>query len=230
MRTMNTRLSIVLALAIGAGATWLWTSTENVAPKRPAPPELPDSSRSQPDKHSGQSGALPKDAPPVASVAPPSLDSIAGVRDDSTYDRMLAVAQSDPGSASTARDIFEERERFVLTPHDPDWGRRTEQALRDFFQAKIVGGGPQITSISCRSTGCEVQALSQPICGGASCELQAQSERSADRVELNNVDLIGPLRADWPGGLPLRRQALIQQVVGDRAGIIVTYSREARKP
>ena len=231
MGRMNTGTSIVLAVAIGAGATWLWTSRgvepaarhtsyhQSVALVKPSPPEVPSSSRSQPDRHSGESSGLPNVAP--------SVDAIPGVRDDSTYDRMLAFAQSDPRSASTARDIIEKRERFVFSPDDPDWGRRTEQALRDFFRAKTAGGGPQITSISCRSAGCEVQALSQPFCGGTPCELQAPSER---RAAPDNVDPVGPLRGDWPGGLLLRRLALIIQPVGDRAGIIVTYSREARKP
>jgi hypothetical protein len=140
---------------------------------------------------------------------------------------MLAVAQTDPDSASTLRDILKQRESFIYAPDDPDWGRRTEQALRNFFQTKNARGSPQITSISCRSAGCEIQALSEPFCGGMPCELQAQRENPAVP---DNVDPFGALREDWPGGLPLKRQALIFQPVGERAGIIVTYSREAREP
>lgn len=47
---------------------------------------------------------------------------------------------------------------------------------------------------------------------------------------LNSADPVGLLRGDWPGDLPLRREALIQQAVGDRMGILVTYSRETRRP
>ncbi len=34
------------------------------------------------------------------------------------------------------------------------------------------------------------------------------------------------LRKDWPGGLPLRRQLLINQPIGDHVGILITYGRE----
>jgi hypothetical protein len=223
MRTTRTGLSIVLAVAIGAAITWFWMSRsvvpvvrptsqpQSVVPHEPAPPEVPDNPRS----------------PAVASVTSPIANAIAPARDDSTYDRMLAFAQSEPLSESTARDLIEKRERFLFTPDDPDWGRRTEQALRNALEAKTAGGGSQITSVSCRSAGCEVQALSQPFCGGTPCELWVQGER---RAGPDNVDPVAPFRTDWPGGLPLRRQALIVQHVGDRSGVIVTYSREAGTP
>lgn len=233
MRATHTGLSIVLAVAIGASFTWLWTSRGaepaasgtheriSFAPQAPAFPEVPGSPRSEPDRLTV--------ALPVASMTPPSVVATASAADDSTYDRMLAFAQADPGSASTVRDLIEKRERFLFTPDDPDWGRRTEQALRDFLQAKTAGGGPQITSVSCRSAGCEVQALSQPLCPPPGCELQNQSERS-DRAAPNSVDPLGPLRGDWPADLPLRREAIITQVIGGRAGFIVTYKREPRQP
>jgi hypothetical protein len=212
MRTWNTGLSVVLAVMIGAAATWLWMSRPlhlaahtSQRQGRPELPQVPRITRTEPDRRAADSGSRPQ-------VTPASLTAPAGratvVYDDSTYESMLTFAQSDANSGHTARDIVAERDRFALTPDDPEWARPTERALWDFFQAST--GGPTVTSVACRSAGCEVQAVSQPLCYAA-CD---------------GYDPAGQLRGDWPGDLPLRRQLMIWQLVGDRAGVIVTYSRE----
>ena len=117
-RTRISGLSIVLAVAIGGGIAWLWSGRasaphsdlQSAAAQKKASVELPGT---QPDRHSGES---PNVEPAVASVAQPSADAATGLHDDSTYDRMLAFAQSNPYSASTARDIIEKHERFLFTP------------------------------------------------------------------------------------------------------------------
>ncbi len=217
MRTVSTGLAVVLPVVIGASVTWLWMSrpVQVAAPRtselrsRPELPQVPRNSRTGPDRRSGESGGRRPQA------APASVTQDAGTAtvtyDDSTYESMLTFAQSDPGSANTVRDLIAERTRFALTADDPEWARRTEQALWDFFQANAGDGGLRVTSVACRSAGCEVQAVSQALCYGPPCE---------------EGDPIGQLRGDWPGGLPLRRQIIISQIVSDRAGIIVTYSRE----
>jgi hypothetical protein len=117
---------------------------QSVRSEKPASKEMPP-----------QSDGPPKVTSPIASA--PSVEETAAIRNDSTYDKMLAFAQADP-----------RQQRSLVT-------------------------------------------------------------RSADQVEPANVDPFAPLRADWPGDLPLRRQAVIDQPVGDRFGIIVTYRREVRK-
>jgi hypothetical protein len=152
----------------------------------------------------------------------------AGGGDDSIYERMVAFAQADPRFTRMARDLARERESYLFTPDDPEWARPAEQALRDYFEAGATAEGPRVTSISCRSAGCEVQALGPPLCGGTPCELQAQ--RPPEEPVPNSVDPVGALRADWPAGLPLRRRAIFGEPIGDRFGIIVTFSREAQAP
>jgi hypothetical protein len=163
-----------------------------------------------------------------AAVSVPAPAVSAAVRDDSIYDRMVAFAQADPRFARMARDLARERENFLFTPDDPEWARPAEQALRDYFESRATTDGPRVTAISCRSAGCEVQALGPPLCGGTPCELQAQ--RSPEGPVPDGVDPVGPLRADRPAGLPLRRQAIFGEPIGDRFGIIVTFSREAQAP
>jgi hypothetical protein len=131
---------------------------------------------------------------------------------------MLSGAQADPFRPSTHQELIDRHERFLSAPDDPDWARVAEQQLWTFFQAR-AGKVLEITSVSCRSVGCEVQALAQPPCGGARC---------AGPPPLPNVDPFAPIRVDWPAGLPLRREAIVEQPVGDQRGFFIAFTREAR--
>jgi hypothetical protein len=228
---MNTGLSIVLAVAIGLAVTWLWTSRggepatsrtpelQSGAPQAPVPPATQGNSRPQPAMHSGESSGLAQSAPAAPSVAPPPVEGIAAARDDSTYFKMLALMHSRPDTAKVAQVFSKMHDSFVLTPDDPDWGRRTEQALRDFFREQSTDGRLEITSISCRSEGCEVQALAEN--PGAPAVPSAEEPASREPPVA--------LREDLPVGLSLKKQGVFVLPLGDRSGYVVTYTRVERQ-
>jgi hypothetical protein len=176
-------------------------------------PPAPDGGRSLPDRHSQISIRLPESAPRTASVPPPSVNAILAARDDSTYFRILATAQAIPKAAEGLRRLTEWHDSFILTPDDPGWGRPTEQALREFLQKQSAGSRLEITSISCRSEGCEVQALDE------TTDVRGVPTNEGPKM------LAMPLNADWPVGPSLRQQAGIFFSLGDRNGIMIMYKR-----
>jgi hypothetical protein len=219
MRTANSNLSIVLVVAVGAATTWLWINRGSQPPPHPAPvtpvnsntPAQPTVARTPVP---GTSEKAENDEPTAAVTAVTPVIPVPHT--DSTYQSMLAAAQTRPDNTRTEHDLIQERERFLATADDPDWARRTEQALWDFYRTHAENGGLQVTSVSCRSEGCEVQAaFALPTCSTPPCE---------DRG--SRADPLGPLRGDWPGGLPLRRQLLIGQPVDSGPATLITYSRE----
>ena len=231
MRTLNTWLIIVLAATIGAVGTWLWARKETaptpdgttVKPqseaRQAALPDASGTSRLPLDAHSGKSSA------PTAT--PPS-------RDDSTYSGMLAFAQSLPNATDMTRRITQTHERFALTPDDPDWGRRTEQALRDFFRARSAKGGLEITSVSCRSAGCEVQAQVQPTKEYLDAPLANDQLEEPPFVTANgeraSEDPRAAIREAMPVGPSLKLEGAVGSRVGDRIGFIVSYRRVQPRP
>jgi hypothetical protein len=218
MRRLNSALSIVIAVAIGMVAVWLWTrkgtdasTTQSHAASHVAVPQL----------QGAPSRALSAPSPPSANTTNASSSPAAAtpgrIPNDATYDRMLSVSQATPLRPGTHQELIERHERFLSAPDDPDWARTAEQQLWTFFQAR-AGSVLQITSVSCRSAGCEVQALMKPPCGGGPCEGPLPA----------NVDPFAPIRVDWPAGLPLKREAIVEQFVGDEGGLYVTFTRDAR--
>lgn len=164
MNARDTALIIGLAAMIGAAVSWLWIHearmSRDVASRSAAPSPLP--SFSPPEANAQERRTAPQTAPmpgPITSTVPSRPPASTGPRDDSTYLKVLASASFFPQSKDVIRSISQRHEQFVLTPDsDADWGRRTEQALRDFFQTSSSDGAVQVTSISCRSDACEVQA------------------------------------------------------------------------
>jgi hypothetical protein len=228
MRNVSWWSSIACFVTIGAAAVVLWKGGSAERASAPLGPAHGATLKKQVLPASGAS----KNDNPVHAPAPAPQNTMAQTHNDATYDNMLSYAQLAPDSPNSAAEIIREHEEFLSSPDDPEWGRRTERELRSVLQAKALRGGPEITSVSCRSAGCEVQALSRPFCGGAPCELvmMTQREDAGGPPVPINADLFEALRGDWPGDLPLKRQRIIDQRVGDRLGLIVTYSREARKP
>ncbi len=179
--------AIVLAVAIGAGATWLWQNREarsaldsTSQPYRCCLHETDGGART------GHPSATPAATTTAAEAARPSnptpMTSAAGQRErprGRRYDlREDAGLRAVPGpigtpEPTTRRATSPSGARVFATPDDPDWARKTEQSMWDFFQKKSASGdGPQVTSVSCRSSGCEVQALESALRGGTPCELQ----------------------------------------------------------
>jgi hypothetical protein len=120
--------------------------------------------------------------------------------------------QAVPQAASQLRPLMAWHERFVLTPDDPDWGRRMEQALSQFLQKQSAFMRLEVTSISCRSEHCEVQVLGE----------------MSDRRSPADEGLMMPpasLVVDYPVGPLLRQQAAIRMGLGDRSGMILMYMR-----
>jgi hypothetical protein len=131
---------------------------------------------------------------------------------------MLDFIQSRSLSSRLAQDLTETHERFLSTPDDPEWSRRTEQALRDFFRAKSAASRFEITSISCRSAGCEVQALGE-----------RYDEHGVFAAEVPAMS--APLREPWPVGRTLKlSMPPMTADLGDRISFMVSYTRVDANP
>ena len=146
------------------------------------------------------------------------VPEVMGSRDDTTYRKVLASASFFPQSKDVIRSISERHEQFVLTPDsDADWGRRTEKALRDFFQTSASDGAVQITSVSCRSDACEVQAELQqklPSAADDSAEIRPGADPAAAMHEERLFG--GSLRQEKSVGLSVDR---------DHIGFVTWYKR-----
>lgn len=109
---------------------------------------------------------------------------------------MLALAVSRADGTDVIRRINARHERFVLTPDDPQWARQTEQALRDFFTSRSANrdSGIEITSVACRSEGCEVQAVVQMPVPGSDSDTAIATQRSGGdpREVLHEISPVGP--------------------------------------
>jgi hypothetical protein len=213
-RELKVGLATVLAFAIGATIAWLWTGKDGVAALTTTP-ELQNAATKAsafPNAQAGKASVLPGKAPAAAPIPSPAVQAVSGTRDDSTYFRVLAAMQGDPQAAAQLRPLMAWHERFVLTPDDPDWGRRMEQALREFLRKQSALGRLEITSVSCRSENCEVQLL---------------GDLSDSPVPANEGLMMPPkeLIVAYPVGPSLREQAAIRMGLGDRTAIILMYRR-----
>jgi hypothetical protein len=228
--TLNTRWIVVVVIVIGAAVTWLWVgravmpiASGTAEPQAAALHELapPTEAHSQ-----EQSGPLGRARPPVPAIPRPEA-VIAGPSDDSTFARMLALAVSRSDAAEVTRRISETHERFVLTPDDPGWARQTEQALRDFFRSRSANtsAGIEITSVACRSAGCEVQAVVQMAFAASNSETASISQESG-RQDPREV-----LHEIWPVGPTLKQEDYIgsdlfeSDGTAESVGFIVWYAR-----
>jgi hypothetical protein len=146
---------------------------------------------------------------------------------------MLALASVRSDGAEVTRELTSKHQRFVFGPDDPVWGRQTEQALREFFRSRSANqsGGIEITSVSCRSAGCEVQAEvqmqapSEPVFTGTDSETTSVGRdgvREDPREALEDI---------WPLGPSLRRADHIGSDLfenagtAEKVGFVVWYNR-----
>jgi len=114
---------------------------------------------------------------------------------------------------------------------DPDWGRQTEHALRKFFGAHSASNsdGIEVTSVSCRSAGCEVQAVVHMTVPGSDSDatLTGQGSGEDPREALHEIS---------PAGTSLKQQDYIGSDLGESdgtsegVGFIVWYRRLGRGP
>jgi hypothetical protein len=241
MRSVNSSHTVVLGVVIGAAVTWLWvsrggvpTARSTVEPQRVAPPTSRTLRLSVPptEVHTRESSGVANKAGPAVSARPSLGDASRVARDDSTYLRMLELAASRSDAAEATRKISEMHERFVLTPDDPDWGRRSEQALRDFFHSRSANKsrGIEITSVSCRSAGCEVQAKIQMAQEFGEPQSAAGGPETAAGQESAGADPRTAIQETWPVGQSLKQEDYIGSEVGDSVGFIVWYQRVGTSP
>lgn len=201
--TLHPRWVVVIGATLGAVATCLWLGAGWVFPGRAAVRLQPGSPQALQLSHATRRSAAvqPQIArgvseKPSTSVPVRTEAASAAVRDDSTYLRMLALAVSRADGTEVIRRINSRHEQFVLTPDDPEWGRQTEQALRDFFASRAANknSGIEITSVSCRSQGCEVQAVVQMTVPGSDSDTAIATQRS-DRDPREVLHEISPVGA-----------------------------------
>lgn len=216
MRVPRNGILIVLAVILGAAGAWFWTrgGVERAdPPSAGAPPSKPATSSERAPSPTGTSVDTPVSSLPAerAPTTPPLASSAPPPRDDSTYYRMVAIIQSLPRSAEHARTISDLHESVVDAPDDPEWARRTEQTLRDFYRENAGDGRFQVTSIACRSSGCEVQGI------GPRVERRDPTDDSPPPITR--------IPADRPVG-PLSRPGPVLFVdLGDSTGYIAIYRR-----
>jgi hypothetical protein len=233
MRTLTSRWLIVLGVLVGVILTLVAVnrgsrplSSRTGAPHNSAP------SRGPPDRDARKSNGSSEWEHPAESTSPGGNAANRVARNDSTYSRMLALVVSRSDAADVTRKITEMHERFVLAPDDPDWGSQTEQALRDFFDSRSANksGGIEVTSVSCRSDGCEVQAEVQMKAAGDQASAGPEGA-SAVGHEGRPADPREVLYATWPLGPSLRLEECIGSDLQDRVGnaevvgFIVWYTR-----
>jgi hypothetical protein len=144
---------------------------------------------------------------------------------------MLAFAHSAPASRrqdNLIADITRAHELFAATADDPEWGRRTERALQDYFHARSAHGALEITSIACRSAGCEVMAEVRPTAEffdtPAEDHVEEPTFLDAEGRTIPD-DPRAPLREKFPIGESLRLSGALGSRVGNRMGFIVSYRR-----
>jgi hypothetical protein len=225
---MNTKLNVVLAVMIGAGVTWLWTvrqeepaatgsspATLRVTAQGSAPSRDSGLEPSEPVSSSKEAVRSPDSTSRAMAVTPP-VNATSAIRDDATYDRMLAIAQTYPDWLDIRANLTKMHERFVLTSDDPDWARPMEKSLREFFNARTAGKPFEFTSVSCRSGRCEVQ-------------VQVQLDRRADpggEVDRQQQKMLEPIHDTRPLGHSVLRQDAIESVpMEDRVGILISYQQ-----
>ncbi len=218
MRELRNGLVLIAVVVLGALVTWRWThrdaepvaragvETANVERPIPKTQAMPESSL---PPSPGNSSEPPKSVPAAAA---PSADLSAPARDDSTYYRLLATIQALPRGADHARTITELHESIVDAPDDPEWTRAMERKLRENYSELEKGGRFALTSVVCRSTGCEVQALGPRI------------ERRTDSAG-EETPAPEPFPQDRPVG-PLSRPGPVLYVdLGDSMGYLAIFRR-----
>jgi hypothetical protein len=235
MDRLRTPWIVAIGVTLGAAVTWLWLGAGVMSPvRRAVEPRLHTPHALEPAHLSLRPSVMrsPISSGPSERARPSiAVRAEATARDDSTYSRMLAVAVSRSDATEVMRKISETHERFVVTPDDPDWARQTEQALRDFFSARSANrsGGIEITSVSCRSAGCEVQAVVQMAVPGSDSAAAFTSGRSG-------LDPREVLHESSPVGASLKQEDYIGSDLGESDGIsegvgfIVWYRRLGRDP
>ena len=230
MRTLTRRWLAVLGALISLGLT-LVAINRGLSPL-PGAPQTIAPPLGLPELHARESSRPSERAHPAESASRDAYVANRVARDDSTYSRMLALVVTRSDAVQLTRKITEMHERFVLTPDDPDWGWQTEQALRDFFNSRSANksGGIDVTSVSCRSDGCEVQA-----------EVQTQGPGDQESAGSDGAFVVGQeggragpraaLYETWPVGPSLRLEDYVGSDLEDRVGnaevvgFVVWYTR-----
>jgi hypothetical protein len=221
-------LGIACVIAVGAVSTLLWThrrsepvtapSPQPVVNEAAAPAEPFPSPEIQPELDN-----VPPTADAVAPPPPPPPSATAHVTSDNfTYDRMLAAAQARPQDASTAKDIAQWHETFMLAPDDPGWARGTEQALKTYFEKTYEGSNFEVTSVACRADRCEVQTLNRmPTFDGAAVVPPPSEDFDAEQRKIFNLT-----HAAQPlGDTGIRLENTVSAPVGDQIGSLLSYRR-----
>ena len=218
MRATRNGLVLIVAVVLGALVTGWWTrrdaepvarsvvETPNLERPAPAPQEIPES---PPSPRPGNAGEVSKNVP--ATAAPPANLS-APPRDDSTYYRMVAMIQSLPRTAEHAGTIAELHEGIVDAPDEPEWARKMERTLLDLYREQAGDGSIRITSVVCRSSGCEVQAVGPRV------------ERRDDSAE-EAAPGPRPFPADRPVDSLARPAPVVFVDLGDSMGYLAIYRR-----
>jgi hypothetical protein len=168
MKPIIPALNVALAVAFGAVALLLWRhwslphSKVAVEVEGPANPERPDGARV---KEGLVPGGVPTERPPtdvVATAESTAADSRAPApRSPATSPYEIALEQfreEQPGG-SFRKSLTQAHERIMNAQDDPAWTRAMERQLADFIYGQPEAAGLEISSIVCRSIGCEIQIL-----------------------------------------------------------------------
>jgi hypothetical protein len=142
---------------------------------------------------------------------------------ETPYERALRALEAQggaDGTAETAEFLRQKHQDIVTSIDDPTWTRTTEQQLLSFFYSQPeIGGadGLEIASVSCRSVGCEIQALA----------ISAEAQTAAGAKESGGLQAaVSRVRDSKQLSVPFQVDLFYTMKVGDRLAYIVTLKRQ----
>jgi len=224
MKAFRRSFDIALAVACGIAVVLLWRHFDATRAKNQVAPA--DSGARQESAHiEAERGSRPSPMPataPAATVAvagresTPSAVSPRPVPPLATtlYDRYIEKFRALPDTEDMVKALEQAHERIMSAADDPGWARAEERQLTDFIYAQVEASRLEISSIVCRSNGCETQILgtlgdSKRGPGGRLPAWQSITRR------LSDSDLSRSLRLD----------SMFAAALSDRTAYITTFRR-----
>jgi hypothetical protein len=168
MRAVRLGLDIAIAVACGIVSVLLWrqsdTSRAGTALKLAASTAQSSSSRTDTGRDPAPM-SMPAE-PATSGIAPKPVSSPSdapGAAVPSSahgaYGMLIERFRNLQGAEKLVTDLTQTHETFMSTPDDPTWARDMEQRIAELINGQPEAASLEISSITCRSLGCEIQVL-----------------------------------------------------------------------
>ena len=226
MKAFKRSFNIVLAVACGTAVVLLWQHFDAARTKNEV---LPGDPGARQESARIEAEQVPRPSP-VPATTPPATGAVAVAGRESTpstvsprpvppfattpYDRYIEKFRALPDTEDMVKALEQAHERIMSAADDPGWARAEERQLTDFIYAQVEASRLEISSIVCRSNGCETQILgtlgdSKRGPGGRLPAWQSITRR------LSDSDLSRSLRLD----------SMFAAALSDRTAYITTFRR-----